>query len=502
MTTASPTPIRDPWRRAWHALSGDRWLAAVLLALAALLLTAALLPQTPQNDPVAYSRWLSETQQRFGSLTSPLITLGLFSVTQSIGFRLLAALLALSAALRLIESVERWRTLRRLPERPTTPTFDRVAEIDRAAVQAQLRGFVFRSDDELIIAERHQRRSIVAAVATYAGIVVVLLGLVLAAVADTRTDNIVVEPGVVTPLPGTSYTLRLDALTNGQATVAVLNEGQPVAQGELADRQPVQAGGVSIYLRDSGPALIVTATRNGQALGLQSTVDSPPQPEKFLSFTPDRGEVFVAAPDAGIVLQLAWLTDDRYTAQALQMATGKMLTSREIAPGDTLNVETATFAFGRAAFITVAAVQQPAVWLIVPGWLLINLGVLGSLVWRSSRVWLEEQGDQTRLMSDDDQTDQAVLKLIGVHPIGRLRPTIARVAAAVWLIWTTALIVAAVQVYPRAASLDVDGFRSMAWLAAWLLLTGSVVVRGRVSRVVLLIAGALAGVVAIGLGLV
>ncbi len=149
MTTVSPTLIRDPWQRTWHALSGDRWLAALLLALAALLLAVALLPQTPQNDPVAYSRWLSETQQRFGSLTAPLISLGLFSVIQSIGFRLLAALLALSAALRLIESVERWRTLRRLPERPTAPTFDRVAEIDREAVQAQLHGYAFRADGEL-----------------------------------------------------------------------------------------------------------------------------------------------------------------------------------------------------------------------------------------------------------------------------------------------------------------------------------------------------------------
>ncbi len=328
------------------------------------------------------------------------------------------------------------------------------------------------------------------------------MGLVLAAVADTRTDDVVVEPGVVTLLPGTPYGLRLDALNDGQASVAVLNEGQPVAQGELADRQPVQAGGVSIYLRGSGPALIVTAMRKGQALSLQSAVDSPPQPEKFLSFTPDRSEVFVATPDAGIVLQLTWLADDRYTAQALQMATGKVLAGREIAPGDSLTVEAVTFAFGRAAFITVDAVRQPAHWLIIPGWLMINLGVLGSLLWCSSRVWLAAEGDQTRMLSDETPIDQVVLKLVGDQPIGRLRPTLGRVAAAVWLIWTIALVVLAVQVYPWAASLDAGGFRSTAWLAAWLLLTGGVIVRGRVSRVVLLVAGGLAGAVAIGLGLV
>jgi hypothetical protein len=117
-------------------------------------------------------------------------------------------------------------------------------------------------------------------------------------------------------------------------------------------------------------------------------------------------------------------------------------------------------------------------------------------------VWLEEQGDQTRVMSDDYQIDQAELQMTGVHPIGRLHLTLGRGIAAAWLIWTTALIVMAVQVYPQAASLDADGFRATAWLAAWMLLTGGVIIPGRISRVVLLIAGGLAGVVAIGLGLV
>ncbi|MBI5565816.1 MAG: hypothetical protein HY870_13050 [Chloroflexi bacterium] len=499
MTTVSPTPIRDPWRRAWRALAGDRWLAALLLALAGLLSAAALLPQTPQTDPVAYSRWLSETQQQFGSLTTPLISLGLFSITQSIGFRVLVAFLAVSGTLRLIETVDRWRALRRFPDRPTQPAFDRVAEIDRAAAQAQLRGWRFQTDNDLISAERYQHRSLVATIALYVGGLVLVLGLAVATLTDTRTESSVVEPGAITAMPGTPYTLRLDALTDGRATVAVLNEGQPIGQGELADRQPVIVGGVSIYLRDTGPAVIVTASRGGKALGLQSTVDSPAQPEKLLSFTPDRSEVFVAAPEADIVLQLTWLSDERYTAQALQMATGKVLASREIVPGESLSVGAAAFAFESAAFVTVAVVQQPAHWLIVPGWLLINLGALGTLAWRASRVWLEAQGAQTRVLSDEAPIDPTALTLVGEAPIGRLRPTLARVAAALWLIWTAGLTVMALQIYPVAANLESNRFRSVAWLAVWLLLTGSLVVKGRVGRTLLMAAGGLVGVVALGL---
>ena len=80
--------VRDPWRRVWRFFSGDLFLALILISLGLLLTASALLPQTPQNDPVAYSRWLSETQQRFGGLTGLLMALGLFSVAASIPFKL------------------------------------------------------------------------------------------------------------------------------------------------------------------------------------------------------------------------------------------------------------------------------------------------------------------------------------------------------------------------------------------------------------------------------
>src|SRR5512143_3816040 len=81
MTTASPTFIRNPWRRVWRWVSSDAWLALTLGLLAALLVLSVLLPQMPAGDPVAYSRWLSETQQRFGSSWSLLNTLSLFQIT-------------------------------------------------------------------------------------------------------------------------------------------------------------------------------------------------------------------------------------------------------------------------------------------------------------------------------------------------------------------------------------------------------------------------------------
>jgi hypothetical protein len=100
---------RDPWRTVWRIATGDGWLAILLLALAAGLTITTLLPQMPSDSPVAYARWLSETQARLGRATPALQTLGLFTVTRSLGFRTLLALTAACLALRLIEIGSRLR---------------------------------------------------------------------------------------------------------------------------------------------------------------------------------------------------------------------------------------------------------------------------------------------------------------------------------------------------------------------------------------------------------
>ena len=157
MMSSSPTLIRDPWRRLWRFFTSDGFLAAVFILCAALLLAAALLPQTPANDLVAYSRWLSDTQTRFGSLFEALNALGLFSITNSLIFRLALAVLGWCAALRLIEQLDRLRK----PE-----------------VTA--------------------RRSHLAAMMVYAGTLAALLGLVLGALIDYRVET---STGFAMPMP-------------------------------------------------------------------------------------------------------------------------------------------------------------------------------------------------------------------------------------------------------------------------------------------------------------
>lgn len=343
MTNTAPTLIRDPWRRLWRFFAGDGFLAAVLILCAALLLLAALLPQTPVNDLVAYSRWLSEAQERFGHFFDLLNPLSLFSIAHSFVFRLALAALGWCAALRLIDQLDRLR--------------------------------------HAVSAESATRRSRLAAIMVYGGTLVILLSLVLGAFIDYRVDGIVVQPDTVTNIPGTAYAVRLDKVEGQQARVALLRQTETVAQGLIGERQPLY-GSVAVYLDRIGPALTVSAMRGTtQTLDLQNTATSPLQKQALLLFTPDQNEGFLAAPAANLVLRVQPTEPGRFAAQIYQSATGKDFGSQPFAPGDRLSIEGVTFTFEPSAYVIVSVANQPSHWIVALGLAITLMGLLGLLIW-------------------------------------------------------------------------------------------------------------------------
>jgi hypothetical protein len=422
MTTTAPTLIRDPWRRLWRLFTGDGFLAAVLTLIAALLLTAALLPQTPANDLVAYSRWLSEAQARFGRPFDVLNALGLFSITTSLAFRLALAALGWCAALRLIDQRDWLRHI--VPE-------------DRTA-----------------------RRSHLAAIMVYGGALAALLGLALSVFVDYRVDNIVVQPGAVTDVPGTAYTLRLDAVDDRQARVALLRHTETVAQGSIGEKQPLYDG-VAVYLERIGPALRVSATRGvTQALDLQTMATSPLQKHVLLLFTPDKNEDFLAAPEANLVLRVQPIAGDRFAAQIYQSATGRDFGSQPFEPGGSISIEGTSFTFEPAAYVIVSLANQPAHWIMALGLAITLLGLIGLLIWPGTAA-------TTRF-------ERAALSIERVS----------------WPLITLLFVGLLISVYPRTASLGSGGLLAAleGSLAAWLLAGGGVVTHGSARRVLAVLA--------------
>ena len=196
---------------------------------------------------------------------------------------------------------------------------------------------------------------------------IVLLGLFLGTFIDYRVDEVVVSPGTMTNIPGTTYAVRLDALDNDRATVALLSQTEIIAQGVIAEKQPLHDG-VTVYLDRIGPALDVSATQGvTQVLNLQSTANSPAQTQVLLLFTSDQNEGFVAAPQVNLVLRIEPVGPEQFTAQIFQSASGKDFGRQSFKPGETISIEGTTFRFEPAAYIVVSLANQPSHWVVVLG---------------------------------------------------------------------------------------------------------------------------------------
>jgi hypothetical protein len=468
----TPTLLRDPWRRIWHFLSGDLFLTGALIFSALLFSAAALLPQTPQTDPIAYSRWLSETQQRFGSLSPLFTTLGLFAIFNSILFRIALALIGFSCALRLMDQIDQLRSRETILDQPAHFQIDQLIDLDLEQARSKLRGYRIRSNDAATLADLLPR-SAIAAIAVYGGVLISLLGLIIGTFSDTRFDHIDVEPGQIVTVGNTTYALRLDSFSPAldQANITLLQQDAAISNGQLGPTALTFNSYPAVYLEHLGPALIVNATDEAHnPIGLQTTADSPSQTQKLISFNQDRAERFIAAPQAGLILQIDPV-DQAYSIQVYEVASGKVLTNAVIQPDGMLVINHITFTFQPSAFITIALVNQPSHILIGFGSLIITLGLIGFFVWPARRVWLRAEEQRTRLSSDDPNFEPTRL-----GSIWRGTRKSAWLAFGIYLLIAVLTIAFVFVAYRRSASIAAV---SPAIIGAWLTAGGSLITHRR-----------------------
>jgi hypothetical protein len=290
----------------------------------------------------------------------------------------------------------------------------------------------------------------------------------LGAFVDYRVDNVVVQPDAVTNIPDTAYSVRLDAVEDQHAKIALLSQTETVAQGSIGEKQPLHDG-VAVYLDRIGPALKVSATHGAtRTLDLQNTATSPLQKQVLLLFTSDQNEGFLAAPQVNLVLRVQPIEDGRFTAQIYQSATGKDFGSQPFEPGGSISIEGSTFTFEPAAYVVVSLANQPSHWIIGLGLVITLLGLLGLLIWPGTTAATRSE---------------------------RVTLSIARVS---WPLITVLFVGLVISVYPRTASLG-SGVRLDALemsLAAWLLASGSVLTH-KAGRTVLLALAIISALLAI-----
>jgi hypothetical protein len=367
---------RDPWRAIWQVATSDHLLATLLLSVAAGLAITAWLPQMPAADPVAYARWLSAAQARFENATPTMQALGLFTITRSLGFRALLALLGACLLPRLIESGDRLRQHREM-QKPAGE-WHALADVRLPDVVGELRRRHFRvlSEPPLLQADRWPWADLFP-LSAHGGALLLLIGLLVTHLWGWRVEGLIVQGGERVTLSGTHKWVALD---------------------EDA-RSVTHSSGIVTFIEERGPGVRSSATNGtGRSLTLQHTAETSPVTQLAVPITEDQ---YFAIPEAQLIVRLA-LHPDHATeghstvrAQVYRSPPGR-LTSETIVKGDTeLTVGDVTLRLTSLPYARLTATFNPGLAPTGAGLVLLGLGTLGSAVWPARRFWLREQAEHT-----------------------------------------------------------------------------------------------------------
>jgi hypothetical protein len=368
-------PPRDPWRAIWQVATHDIVITTVLLGIAAGLLTTAWLPQRPIADPVAYSEWLSKTQARFGETTTTMQTLGLFGITPSPVFRALLALLGGILLLRLIEHGDQLRHTRDMQD----PDDDWIGlpEKHLSDVVGVLRGRRYRilGEPPLLQVDRWPWAELFPLV-TYAGGLLLLVGLLVTYLWGWQVEGIIVESG------------ERVTLSEGNAWIAWDTESD----------ETTHSPGIVTHIETRVPGLLAQVHENtGRSLSLQQTPEDQPVANLTVAVAEDQ---YFAVPEAQLIVRLAPQLNgpaesetDPYTPILIQVyrsPSGRLVTESQVTKQKELSINGVTLTLSAVPYAQLTAVSNPGLWPTSIGILCIMVGVVGSNLWPRRLLWLRE----------------------------------------------------------------------------------------------------------------
>ena len=359
-------PRRDPWYLVWRVAVAAGTLAGLLIVTAITLATAALIPQIPLGDAVAYARRISSLQARFGSATQAMRSLGLFSITRSWGFRTLVALIAGCTLLRSIE----------------------ISGRSRGRAAGEPGGDAPAPSRCLWSAVAGDTLSLLA----HAGGLLLIGGLVIAQVSGWQKQGIVLQAGSRVGLPGRD------------AWVAMTDEG-------LVSHSP----GVRVLAEEWGPGALVRAVdAAGQQLELQQNPESKPALELPLALVRDPDlatrDAVVAIPEAQLIVRLLPQDGAKGDApgglivQAYRSPSGELATEAVVVGDAAIEVGNVTLEIVGSPYVQLTVARNPGAWPTAVGVIVLLFGRVAKIAWRPL--------DARRSDSGTDSVHQDVLAQI------------------------------------------------------------------------------------------
>jgi hypothetical protein len=435
---AEPAPLRvDLWRLAWDALASDTLLVLALLALALLMALAAWLPQAPDSAtaPIAFSRWLAETQAHFGNPFAFMRQMGLFDLERGSVVHVLLALMVLCLMIRLLESILSVRPTRRSQSLLSSGPSEIISGSSLDEIAAVLRRKRFRvvREGDLLRADRFPLAD-AGRIAVYLGALVIVTGLTISNVAGWRVDNLTLGVGQTIPIGhGTPYNIRLDALDpTPTGRVALLREADLVGEGNLAIERSMRSAGLALFISGIGPAIRASATfTNGQPVHLQASAASTPMTELLLLLTRDEPDRFFAAPDAGLVVRLSRSAGNSQSvhAQVYRSRTGEVVFDGDIPFGSQVSVENVVFALRTETYAVLDIVRDPGIGVTLAGVVMLTLGLATTSVWPVKRLGAIVDPNGVQLIGDVNQIQPLIR---GTIPITERRRWLELFMSAGW----------------------------------------------------------------------
>jgi hypothetical protein len=366
---------RDPWRAIWQVATNDALIRTALLGIAAGLLITAWLPQRPVANPVAYAEWLSKTQARFGDATTTMQTLGLFGITRSFVFRTLLALLGGILLLRLIEYGDQLRQTQSMQD----PDDDWIVLLETrlSDVVDMLRRRRYRilGEPPLLQVDRWPWAELLALV-TYAGGLLLLVGLLVTHVWGWQVESIIVESG--------------ERVT--------LSEGDAWVTWDTESGETTHSPGIVTYVETRVPGLLAQAHENtGRSLSLQQTPEDQPVADLTVAVAEDE---YFAIPEAQLIVRLASRPDgppenetEAYAPILIQVyrsPSGRLVTESQVTEQKELSIDGVTLTLNAVPYAQLTAVSNPGLWPTSIGILCVMVGVVGNNLWPRRRLWLRE----------------------------------------------------------------------------------------------------------------
>jgi hypothetical protein len=438
-TPPSTNPAsRDALNLLWRALASQKT-TTVLLVLSAIAVSIALLFSPQRPDPSAnaaeLTRWTSDAQQRFGRWYDVLSALGALNVGASLWLRALLACSALSLAVGLADRAAQVARLWRHPNVRQAESFfqatfgsggwrvfqERAAVVETLAQRLvwparlpwkRLRMYPLREEAAQVSYLHHDwlSRRRAAALLIHLGLLCILVGVALDARLGWRQEGVALMPGQAIQFARQpDFSLRLEdvqgAAIAGQAVSRIALDGPGGASltGSVAVGRPYTARGVTVYQRDVGPILWVSArdaasssaSEAGAPIPLvDASVNQAPADEVRLAFTESRVEQYLSMPDIRKVVRLVlyrqgetW--DPGRDELQIEVYAGDTLESSSRIVGDGL-LELGGIAYElmweQYAVLDVA--RSSWQWLVRAGMGLALLGLIATLLVPSARLWV------------------------------------------------------------------------------------------------------------------